>query len=183
MIYTITFNPALDYISQVENFEIGKINRTKTEKILPGGKGLNVSTVLKNLGIESTALGFIAGFTGEELKRSIEEKGIKTDFIKVEKGITRINVKISSNEETALNGNGPEITEEDINKLLEKIKEIIAEELGVEEEKVVESASFYDDLGADSLDLFEMVMSFEDQFGVKIPEEELENIKANPVEA
>ena len=129
MIYTITFNPALDYISQVENFEIGKINRTKTEKILPGGKGLNVSTVLKNLGIESTALGFIAGFTGKELKRNIEEKGIKTDFIKVEKGITRINVKISSNEETALNGNGPEITEEDINKLLEKIEKITKEDM------------------------------------------------------
>lgn len=129
MIYTITFNPALDYISQVENFEIGKINRTKTEKILPGGKGLNVSTVLKNLGIESTALGFIAGFTGEELKRSIEEKGIKTDFIKVEKGITRINVKISSNEETALNGNGSEITEEDINRLLEKIEKIKKEDM------------------------------------------------------
>ena len=129
MIYTITFNPALDYISQVEKFEIGKINRTKTEKILPGGKGLNVSTVLKNLGIESTALGFIAGFTGKELKRNIEEKGIKTDFIKVEKGITRINVKISSNEETALNGNGPEITEEDINKLLEKIEKITKEDM------------------------------------------------------
>ena len=129
MIYTITFNPALDYISQVEKFEIGKINRTKTEKILPGGKGLNVSTVLKNLGIESTALGFIAGFTGKELKRNIEEKGIKTDFIKVEKGITRINVKISSNEETALNGNGPEITEEDINKLLEKIQKITEEDM------------------------------------------------------
>ena len=129
MIYTITFNPALDYISQVENFEIGKINRTKTEKILPGGKGLNVSTVLKNLGIESTALGFVAGFTGEELKRSIEEKGIKTDFIKVEKGITRINVKISSKEETALNGNGPEITEEDLNKLLEKIEKITKEDM------------------------------------------------------
>ena len=129
MIYTITFNPALDYISQVENFKIGKINRTKTEKILPGGKGLNVSTVLKNLGIESTALGFIAGFTGKELKRNIEEKGIKTDFIKVEKGITRINVKISSNEETALNGNGPEITEEDINKLLEKIEKITKEDM------------------------------------------------------
>ena len=129
MIYTITFNPALDYISQVENFKIGKINRTKTEKILPGGKGLNVSTVLKNLGMESTALGFIAGFTGKELKRNIEEKGIKTDFIKVEKGITRINVKISSNEETALNGNGPEITEEDINKLLKKIEKITKEDM------------------------------------------------------
>ena len=129
MIYTITFNPALDYISKVDNFEIGKINRTKEEKILPGGKGLNVSTVLKNLGFQSTALGFIAGFTGEELKRSIEEKEIKTDFIKVEKGITRINVKISSKEETALNGNGPEITEEDIKKLLEKIKNIKNEDI------------------------------------------------------
>ncbi len=124
MIYTITFNPALDYISQVENFEIGKINRTQTEKILPGGKGLNVSTVLRNLGIESTALGFIAGFTGKELKRDIEQRGIKTDFINVEKGLTRINVKISSKEETALNGNGPEITDEDIEQLFEKINNI-----------------------------------------------------------
>ena len=81
MIYTITFNPALDYISQVENFEIGRINRTKTEKILPGGKGLNVSMVLKNLGIENTAYGFIAGFTGQELKKQIENRGIKTDFV------------------------------------------------------------------------------------------------------
>ena len=128
MIYTITFNPALDYISQVDNFAIGKINRTKTEEILPGGKGLNVSTVLRNLGIESTALGFIAGFTGEELKRNIEQRGIKTDFIKVEKGITRINVKISSKEETALNGNGPYITEKDIEELLKKIDNIKSED-------------------------------------------------------
>ena len=124
MIYTITFNPALDYISQVENFEIGKINRTQTEKILPGGKGLNVSIVLKNLGIESTALGFVAGFTGEELKTDIEQRGIKTDFVKVEKGLTRINVKISSKEETALNGNGPEVTEENTEQLLKKIDNI-----------------------------------------------------------
>ena len=95
MIYTVTFNPALDYISQVENFEIGKINRTKMEKILPGGKGLNVSTVLKNLGIDNTALGFIAGFTGDELKTRIENRGIKTDFIKVEKGIFGADMKVS----------------------------------------------------------------------------------------
>ena len=129
MIYTITFNPALDYISQVENFEIGRINRTKTEKILPGGKGLNVSTVLKNLGQDSTALGFIAGFTGDELKKEVETKGIKTDFIRVEEGLTRINVKISSNEETALNGNGPRITEENIKELLEKIQKIKKEDM------------------------------------------------------
>lgn len=124
MIYTITFNPALDYISQVDDFEKGKINRTKKEKILPGGKGLNVSIVLKNLGLENIALGFIAGFTGEELKNRIEKHGIKTDFIKVKEGLTRINVKISSKEETALNGNGPEITEEDVQELLEKIEKI-----------------------------------------------------------
>lgn len=129
MIYTITFNPALDYISQVDNFEVGKINRTKTEKILPGGKGLNVSIVLKNLGLESTALGFIGGFTGEELQRRIEAQGIKTDFIKVKNGITRINIKISSDRETALNGNGPEILEEDIQELLEKIENIKKEDI------------------------------------------------------
>ena len=131
MIYTITFNPAIDYISQVDNFELGKINRTKAEKILPGGKGLNVSTVLKNLGVENTALGFIAGFTGEELRREIEGKGIKTDFIKVNEGITRINVKINSDEETALNGNGPKITEENINELLNKIEKINKEDIVV----------------------------------------------------
>lgn len=142
-IYTITFNPALDYISQVENFEIGKINRTQSEKILPGGKGLNVSIVLKNLGIENTAIGFIAGFTGKELRRAIEEYGIKTDFIEVKNGITRINVKITSKEqakkiddeikqeETALNGIGPEITEENINQLLEKIQNMKKEDIVV----------------------------------------------------
>ncbi len=129
MIYTITFNPALDYITQVENFKIGEINRTKTETILPGGKGLNVSIVLKNLEIENTALGFVAGFTGEELIRKMESQGIKTDFVKVEKGLTRINVKISSInennvEETALNGMGPQMTKEDMEVLFEKIQKM-----------------------------------------------------------
>ena len=122
MIYTITFNPALDYTTQVENFEIGKINRTKTENILAGGKGLNVSIILKRLGIDNIAFSFIAGFTGKELERIINEYDITTDFIEVNKGYTRINVKISSIEknsliqesETALNGNGPEITSTDI---------------------------------------------------------------------
>ena len=132
MIYTLTFNPALDYTTQVENFKIGKINRTKTENILAGGKGLNVSIVLKRLEIENTAISFVAGFTGKELERKIKEYDIKTDFIETHKGYTRINVKISSLEknsliqesETALNGNGPEITENDIEKLLQKIQNI-----------------------------------------------------------
>lgn len=129
MIYTITFNPALDYILQIDKFEIGKINRTRDEKIFPGGKGLNVSIVLKNLGVKSTALGFIGGFTGEELKRLIEEKGIKTDFIKLKNGKTRINVKIDAEEETALNTNGPEITEEEIQELIDKIQQIKEEDI------------------------------------------------------
>lgn len=132
MIYTLTFNPALDYTTQVENFKIGKINRTKTENILAGGKGLNVSIVLKRLEIENTAISFVAGFTGKELERKIKEYNIKTDFIETNRGYTRINVKISSLEknsliqesETALNGNGLEITENDIEKLLQKIQNI-----------------------------------------------------------
>ena len=134
MIYTITFNPALDYITQVENFKIGEINRTKTETILPGGKGLNVSIVLKNLEIENTALGFVAGFTGEELIRKMESQGVKTDFVKVEKGITRINLKISSMsenqvKETALNGMGPQITKNDMDILFEKIQKMSTKDI------------------------------------------------------
>ena len=133
MIYTITFNPALDYITQVENFKTGEINRTKTETILPGGKGLNVSIVLKNLEIENTALGFVAGFTGEELIRKLETQGVKTDFVKVKYGITRINVKISSFndnnvEETALNGMGPQITKENIEELMKKIQNMTVDD-------------------------------------------------------
>ena len=129
MFYTVTLNPALDYISQVDDFGIGKINRTKTEKILPGGKGLNVSMVLKNLEIDTVAIGFIAGFTGDELRKQMEQKGVKTEFIKVQNGITRINVKISSNQETALNGIGPDIDEKDIEELLQKINEITSDDL------------------------------------------------------
>lgn len=129
MFYTVTLNPALDYILQVDDFGIGKINRTKTEKILPGGKGLNVSMVLKNLEIDTVAIGFIAGFTGDELKKQMEQKGVKTEFIKVQNGITRINVKISSNQETALNGIGPDIDEKDIEELLQKINEITSDDL------------------------------------------------------
>ena len=137
MIYTITFNPALDYTTQVENFKIGKINRTKTENILAGGKGLNVSIILKRLGINNTAFSFIAGFTGKELEKIIKEYDITTDFIEVNKGYTRINVKISSIEkdslvqesETALNGNGPEITSKDVEKMLKKIEKINSKDI------------------------------------------------------
>ena len=96
MIYTVTFNPAIDYIAEVNSINEGKINRAISEKVLAGGKGINVSTVLKNLGIDSVALGFIAGFTGTEIKRQVENHGISTDFVYLDNKFSRINVKILS---------------------------------------------------------------------------------------
>ena len=110
MIYTVTFNPSLDYIVSVNNFQLGMTNRTATEMMLPGGKGINVSIVLKNLGLENTALGFVAGFTGEEIVRRCQKAGFHSDFIRVKDGLSRINVKMKSDEETEINGMGPDIT-------------------------------------------------------------------------
>lgn len=117
MIYTITFNPSLDYIIQVDNFTTGTINKTKYEKILPGGKGINVSIVLSNLGHESTALGFTAGFTGQEIENKMKNFGCQTSFIHVQEGLSRINVKMKSDNETEINGMGPNITQENIQEL------------------------------------------------------------------
>lgn len=121
MIYTVTFNPSLDYIVSVEDFKPGLTNRTSSELILPGGKGLNVSMVLGNLGIENTALGFVAGFTGEEIVRRIKQMGVRSDLIPVEDSISRINVKLQSIEGTEINGCGPKIGEENVRKLMEKL--------------------------------------------------------------
>lgn len=118
MIYTITFNPALDYIVSVENFKMGVTNRTDKEIMLPGGKGVNVSLVLKNLGLENTALGFTAGFTGAEIKRRLEEAGCRTDFIDIPEGYSRINIKLKNADGTEINGNGPDISAEKLDRLL-----------------------------------------------------------------
>ena len=112
MIYTVTFNPSLDYIVSVDDFKLGLTNRTSSELLLPGGKGINVSTILTNLGIESTALGFVAGFTGDEIIRKVEEIGVRSDFIRIEDGISRINVKLKSIDGTEINGMGPDISPE-----------------------------------------------------------------------
>lgn len=122
MIYTVTFNPSLDYIVSVNNFQMGMTNRTDSELLLPGGKGINVSIVLKNLGVENTALGFIAGFTGEEIRREVEEIGVRANFIQVEKGVSRINVKLKSIDGTEINGQGPDISEEKVEELLKKLE-------------------------------------------------------------
>lgn len=121
MIATITFNPSLDYIIRVDDFKPGTVNRTTYEQLFAGGKGINVSIVLKNLGHESTALAFAAGFTGQEMARLLEEKGVNTDFIEVKEGYSRINVKMKSQEETEINGQGPKITKENIDELFEKL--------------------------------------------------------------
>ena len=133
MIYTVTFNPSLDYVVSVENFEAGKINRTISESIYAGGKGINVSSVLKELGKDSITLGFIAGFTGRELENRLQQQGMHTDFIRVKDGLTRINMKLRSDissfaevdtvvhQETEVNGQGPVVSEEELIKLCSKV--------------------------------------------------------------
>ena len=121
MVYTVTFNPSLDYIVSVEGFQMGKTNRTAKEQMLPGGKGINVSTVLKNLGIPNIALGFSSGFTGEEIKRRVEEMGLASDFINLQNGYSRINVKMKDFDGTEINGQGPDISPSETEKLLEKL--------------------------------------------------------------
>ncbi len=121
MVYTVTFNPAIDYAIGVEKIELGMTNRAESAQLLPGGKGLNVSIVLGNLGIDNVALGFIAGFTGEEIKQRFEMLGGKSDFIKLKEGISRINVKIKSDTETEINTAGPAIDGESLSCLMGKL--------------------------------------------------------------
>ena len=121
MIYTVTFNPALDYVVKVNHFTLGMVNRTVQEDIYYGGKGINVSEVLKTLGFQSTALGFVAGFTGDEIERGVKNLGFHSDFIRVKSGMSRINIKLRSDEESEINGMGPEITGTDVDTLFEKL--------------------------------------------------------------
>lgn len=124
MIYTVTLNASLDYVVAVPDFRLGYTNRTAFEQIFPGGKGINVSMVLQEMGMESTALGFLAGFVGEEIKRQLETRGCKQDFIFSAQGVSRINVKLKSIEGTEINGRGPDIGKEDIKKLFEKLSKL-----------------------------------------------------------
>ena len=124
MIYTVTFNPAIDYVVHTDNMKTGSVNRSSKEEIYFGGKGINVSWVLSELGIKSKALGFVAGFTGKAIENGIKAKGIETDFVHLEKGFSRINVKIKSSEETELNGQGPVITDEAIKELYSKLDKL-----------------------------------------------------------
>lgn len=124
MIYTVTFNPSLDYIVSIDDFKLGKTNRTTKELMLPGGKGLNVSVVLHHLGMENTALGFTAGFVGEEIKRLAEETGYQCDFIDIKNGVSRINVKMKDFDGTEINGMGPVIDEDALRQLWNKLEQM-----------------------------------------------------------
>lgn len=121
MIYTVTFNPSLDYIVRLDAFHAGEINRVNYEQVLAGGKGINVSIVLKNLGLTSTALGFLAGFTGEEIKNQLRQFGVKNEFVQLEQGFSRINVKAKAEKETEINGQGPDISEAKRGELFDRL--------------------------------------------------------------
>lgn len=128
MIYTVTFNPSLDYIVSVSDFKLGLTNRTDSELLLPGGKGINVSTVLQNLGIANTALGFTAGFVGEEVRKEVEQLGVKAEFISLDEGVSRINLKLKSIDGTEINGQGPKIPREAVDALMTQLDRLGAED-------------------------------------------------------
>lgn len=124
MIYTVTFNPAIDYVIKVDDLTLGTVNRTIKEDVYCGGKGINVSRVLSNLGMENTGLGFIAGFTGDAIEAGAKNLGFKPEFIKLREGMTRINVKIKSGEESEINGMGPIIHEDELEMMFQKLYEL-----------------------------------------------------------
>ena len=124
MVYTVTFNPAIDYVVHTDEMRVGSVNRSQSEEIYFGGKGINVSIVLSELGVKSKALGFVAGFTGKAIEEGVREKGVETDFVRLNNGFSRINVKIKSKDETELNGQGPEISSEAIALLYKKLDEL-----------------------------------------------------------
>jgi len=125
VVYTITFNPALDYVMRMDSpLDIGETNRSQSEELYYGGKGINVSVVLNELGVSNVSLGFIAGFTGDAIDAGVAKMGVITDFIKLPKGISRINVKLKASKETEINAQGPDIDEASIDALFEKINKI-----------------------------------------------------------
>lgn len=129
MIYTVTFNPALDYIVFLDEMKLGDINRATRESIFYGGKGINVSTILNTLGLETTALGFVAGFTGKAIEEGLASMGMRTEFIHLPEGNSRINVKVKHGDETEINGQGPVITEEAIEELFAKLDALTEEDI------------------------------------------------------
>ena len=158
MIYTLTLNPALDYVMDTEDIKTGKVNRSSAESFFIGGKGINVSIVLAEFKIESTALGFVGGFTGDMLERTLGEYGVKTDFCHLTDGITRVNVKLRGKSVTEINGAGPAISQRDLNALYEKLEHLTAGDT------LVLSGSIPPSLPADT---YEQILSRLDNRGIR----------------
>lgn len=129
MIYTVTLNPSIDYIIETDKFKIGEVNRANKEELYPGGKGINVSLMLNELQVENTALGFLGGFIGEYIENTLASNGVNTEFIKLEKGFSRINLKIKNEVETEINGKGPHISEDNLQLLYKKIEKLKDEDI------------------------------------------------------
>lgn len=128
MIYTLTYSPTIDYLVYVDDLKIGQLNLMDRDTYFYGGKGVNVSQVLNNLGVDNTALGFIAGFTGEEIERGLNDMGIRTDFIRLPQGHSRINIKIKGQEETEINALGPVVDNDSMELLYSKLEQIGADD-------------------------------------------------------
>lgn len=150
MIYTVTLNPSIDYVIKLEHLNTGHVNRVNSENIYPGGKGINVSRILKTLGNDNVATGFVSNFTGDFIKKSLYEQNIKSDFIQLDNGFTRINVKIKSDEETEINGGGPHISDEKLEELFYKLSKL------KEDDILILAGSIPSTL---SEDLYEKIMS------------------------
>ena len=150
MIYTVTLNPSIDYVIELEHLNTGHVNRVNSENVYPGGKGINVSRILKTLGNDNVATGFVSNFTGDFIKNSLYEQNIKSDFIQLDNGFTRINVKIKSDEETEINGGGPHISDEKLEELFYKLSKL------KEDDILILAGSIPSTL---SEDLYEKIMS------------------------
>lgn len=170
MIYTMTFNPSLDYIVKVKDFNLGEVNRTYAEEIYAGGKGINVSTVLGNLGVENKAFGFIAGFTGDEIEKRVIKSGCTADFIRLKDGNSRINVKLKSNEETEINAQGPVIDKESIDSLYKKLDQL------KEGDILVLAGSIPNTLPED---MYEKIISYLSNKGIKFIVDATKNLLVN----
>lgn len=131
MIYTVTLNPSLDYVVRVTDFEPGRLHRTESEELYAGGKGINVSVVLNSLGTKTTALGFVGGFTGMEIKRMLQRMGVPSDFITLQEGVSRINMKLISQDrsETEINGQGPAPGQKDLERLYQQLLGLCEEDI------------------------------------------------------
>lgn len=170
MIYTVTLNPSIDYVINLKSLNIGQINRVNSENIYPGGKGINVSRVLKTLGYDNVATGFISGFTGDFIINSLCELDVKSDFIKLDNGFTRINVKIKSNEETEINGGGPHISDEKLKELFDKLSDL------KEDDILILAGSIPSTL---SEDLYEKIIKHVEDNKVKVVVDATKNLLLN----